>query len=84
VIVFACAEAVATITFVKLIRYAGPVFGSQKANTAAIGGVVWSVLLLQEAISLSAAAALALILAGSYFAAKKPPREELLRRSPAE
>ena len=79
VIVFACAEAVATITFVKLIRYAGPVFGSQKANTAAIGGVVWSVLLLQEAISLSAAAALALILTGSYFAAKKPPREELLR-----
>lgn len=83
-IAFSCADAIATITFVNLIRYAGPVFTSQKAYTVAIGGVVWSVLLLRENVSASSALALALILAGLFFVAKKSFQEELLKPYPAE
>jgi drug/metabolite transporter (DMT)-like permease len=83
VIAFSCADAIATITFVKLIRYAGPVFTSQKAYTVAIGGVAWSVLLLKEHISATSAVALALILVGLYFVAKKSVQEELLKPYPA-
>jgi DNA-binding response OmpR family regulator/drug/metabolite transporter (DMT)-like permease len=83
VIAFSCADTIATITFVNLIRYAGPVFTSQKAYTVAIGGVAWSVLLLREDISVTSAVALAFILAGLYFVAKKSVVEKLLKPYPA-
>jgi len=82
-IAFSLAETVAIITLVKLISFAGPVFAGQKAYTVATGGVIWSVLLLNETISFSSSLALALILLGLYFVAKKPVAQKLIKRAVA-
>lgn len=81
IVAFSLADTVAMITFVKLIDYAGPVFSSQKAYTVATGGVIWSVLLLNEVVSPTSSVALALILLGLYFVAKKPVAQDLLKRT---
>lgn len=79
-IAFSLADAVAMIALAKLIDYAGPVFSGQKAYTVSIGGVIWSVLLLDEAVSLTSFTALLLILMGLYFVAKKAAVEKLIKR----
>lgn len=81
VVLFSCADTLGKITLVTLVAYAGPVFTSQKAYTVALGGVIWSILLLNEVFSLSSTIALALICAGLYFVAKKPVSESLLERA---
>jgi len=75
---FSLADSVAMIALVKLIDYAGPVFSSQKAYTVAIGGVLWSMILLNEAISVTSLVALLLILAGLYFVARRADVQQLI------
>ncbi|MCY1126519.1 response regulator [Frigidibacter sp. RF13] len=83
VIVFSLADSVAMIALAKLIDYAGPVFSGQKAYTVSIGGVLWSMLLLNEVVSPTSFAALLLILVGLYFVARKAAVERLIS-SPAQ
>ncbi|MCW3780411.1 response regulator [Defluviimonas salinarum] len=79
-IAFSLADSVAMIALAKLIDYAGPVFSGQKAYTVSIGGVLWSVLLLNEVVSLTSFTALVLILLGLYFVAKRADAAKLIAR----
>ena len=77
---FACAEAAAAVSLILLIRQAGAVFASQKAYTVAIAGVAWSTILLSETMTGVTLVAVAVILAGLYFVARKAPRAKFLIR----
>lgn len=79
-IVFSVADSLAMIALARLIDTAGPVFSGQKAYTVSIGGVLWSVALLNEAVSLASFTALLFILMGLYFVAKKAAVERLVSR----
>lgn len=79
-VAFSMADSVAMIALAKLIDYAGPVFSGQKAYTVSIGGVLWSILLLNETISGASLTSLLLILVGLYFVAKKVSTEKLITR----
>ncbi len=79
-IAFSIADSAAMIALAKLIEHAGPVFSGQKAYTVATGGVIWSVLLLNEVVSATSLIALFLILTGLYFVAKKAVVQELIRQ----
>jgi drug/metabolite transporter (DMT)-like permease len=79
-IFFAIIEAAGVIVFVSLVQSAGSIFASQKAYTVAIAGIIWSVILLGEAITAFNVAALLLAITGLYFVAQKAKREELLRQ----
>jgi CheY-like chemotaxis protein/drug/metabolite transporter (DMT)-like permease len=79
-IAFAFIEAAGVIVFVSLVQSAGSIFASQKAYTVAIAGIIWSVILLGEAITAFNVAALLLAITGLYFVAQKAKREELLRQ----
>jgi len=78
-LLFAGAEAAGAVLLVLLVLRAGPVFASQKAYMAAIAGVAWSVVLLDESITTVGLAACAVALAGLYLVAQRAPREKLLR-----
>jgi CheY-like chemotaxis protein len=79
-IAFAFVEAAGVIMFVKLVQTAGGVFASQKAYVVAIAGIIWSVILLGESISVMNFAALSATIAGMFLVAQKAKREILLRQ----
>jgi CheY-like chemotaxis protein len=78
-IAFSVADSVAMISLAKLIDYAGPVFSGQKAYTVATGGVIWSILLLNEVVAPTSLIALSLILMGLYFVARKAAVQKLIQ-----
>lgn len=55
---------------------AGAVFGSQSAYVSTVAGIVWSILLLGELLSLVTIAALALIIVGLSLVGAKREAED--------
>jgi DNA-binding response OmpR family regulator/drug/metabolite transporter (DMT)-like permease len=72
VIVGLCVGA-STVLYVWLIALAGPVFGSQSAYAITLAGILWSVLLLGEVLTVWTIVALALVVLG--LALVGPKRE---------
>lgn len=65
-----------------LVATAGAVFASQSAYVMTIAGIVWGMLLLDEALTATAWIAVALILVGLYFVGTKISDDKVtLRRS---
>jgi DNA-binding response OmpR family regulator/drug/metabolite transporter (DMT)-like permease len=76
-LVFSAAQAVGVIAMIYLVRYTGAVFASQKSFTVALGGVIWSILLLGEAFTLVTGLSLVFLLAGLALVADLAPTAEL-------
>lgn len=82
VFLIAAASAVATVLAFHLATVAGAVFASQAAYSMAIGGIIWSMLILDERMSLLAWSALGLMLVGLYFVEPQSSAEDYEFRLP--
>jgi CheY-like chemotaxis protein/drug/metabolite transporter (DMT)-like permease len=69
--------AVVFVSYVYLIAIAGAVFGSQAAYVSTAAGIGWSILLLDETLSLVTVAALALIFVGLAMVGPKREAEDV-------
>lgn len=79
--IFSVAEATGVITLIYLVRVAGPVFASQKSFTVAVGGVIWSILLLGSDFTYWTGLSLVFLMAGLTLVAKLPPMAKLFENS---
>ena len=77
VTIFSVAEATGVIALIYLVRIAGPVFASQKSFTVAVGGVIWSILLLGVGFTYLTSLSLVSLMAGLALVANIPPSAEL-------
>jgi CheY-like chemotaxis protein/drug/metabolite transporter (DMT)-like permease len=78
--IFSIAEATGIIALIYLVRIAGPVFASQKSFTVAVGGVIWSILLLGTGFTLLDGLSIVFLLAGLALVANLPPSAELFEK----
>ncbi len=77
ILTFSVAEAVGAIAMIELVRHSGSVFAGQKSFTTALGGVIWSIILLGATITLTTAGALLLLLIGLLLVARRPSQAKL-------
>ena len=79
--IFAIAEAVGAIALIALVRNSRTVFAGPKSFTTAIGGVVWSVIILGSVIGLETGLSIFLLLIGSVLVAKPPKESNFIEAS---
>ena len=67
----------ANVSFLYLIKFAGPVFASQTAYVQALSGIVCGMLLLGETMTALAWVAIFLVLVGMYLVESKASEEPI-------
>lgn len=76
------AHALATVLILYLVTVAGAVFASQAGYSSTIAGILWSMLLLDERLSVLAWLALALMIFGLYLVEPQTSDEDLQFKLP--
>ncbi|MCW3784739.1 response regulator [Defluviimonas salinarum] len=82
VVLMGAASASATIILVLLIAMAGAVFAAQSAYAVTIAGIVWSMLILGESMSVTAWSAVGIMFLGLYLVEPEAGEETIQIRMP--
>jgi len=80
ILLFSLADATAYFLLLKLVTSAGSVFASQKAYTVVLSGLLWSVVILGENLSVNSLPAIAIIIFGVYLVGQKAKLVSPLRK----
>ena len=75
VLLIAAATAIATVLLLLVVSTAGAVFAAQSAYVVTIAGIVWSMLILGETMTIAAWISVAVMLLGLYLVEPAPDEE---------